>query len=330
MLFSSKKQSSLYQRIFHQREVSYNTSEAILFEKEKIPYAKKFDVETQKTIKNHKLAYYIFNDIQKQDNMCAYLITISNTSKMNLVTNFTDKLKELKRKKGFESLEFYYYATVEPTKQGKPHIHIKLVVNKVKGIATNLREYVSKLGFTLADMKKQGVDKKNYLLKTLSEENYKEYIGWLNAINISINKAVKRSLYIKINDELSITLNDYKLVLKTILKNKSKDYIGINKIKDYLNRLMPLYRKAYESCKDKKRKSKETKFQATFKYLKNSFTKFRLLMILWEVLQNAKEVKSTYKIPRISYSIYNQVVFFKSTILKIEIKYKGSPKILNI
>ncbi len=316
----NKKQSAFYQRIFHQREMAYNTSETILFSKEIIPCAKKFNVETLKTIKKHKLAYYIFNDIQKQDEMNAYLITITNTNKMSHVTTFTDKLKELKRKKGFENLEFYYYATVEPTKKGEPHIHIKLVISKIRGVATKLREFVQELGFSLTHMKKQGIDKKNYLLKTLIKENYKEYTGWLDTMNISLNKAVKRSMYIKINDELSITLNDYKLVLKTILKDNSKDYVGIKEIKAYLNRLMPLYKRAYEACKNKEKKNKETKFQVTFNHLKNSFTKLRLLMILWELSQTVKVVKSTYKIPRISYSIYNQVVVLNLVLILIDLR----------
>ena len=105
---------------------------------------------------------------------------------------------------------------------GIPYIHIKLVVDKKKGFNSKLKKIVSSLGVSFKNIKKQEADMNNYLLKVFKDENYKEYISWVNSLGISLKKAVKKSQNIKINKNLKVSLTKYNKFLIPLIKKTNK------------------------------------------------------------------------------------------------------------
>ena len=233
----NKLQTSKYTNLYNKKENHYNRYQNFLYLKNKIPYAKDFYIETNKAYKDMYLYYNILNEIQRQENKKTYLITFTNSNDLkNIKVKFFKKLNDLKKLKRFKNLEYDYFTILEPTKNQSKHLHIKLVVTNIKGLYTAIKKILSSMNnnkYTNIKLQKNS-DKSNYLLKE-PKNNKKAYIGWLIYNNISVRKAFTHSRYIKINEDIKITLTEYKRILSILLKSKSKSgYIGLEDIRKYI------------------------------------------------------------------------------------------------
>lgn len=276
MLFS-KKQSEIYKKHYRARSQRFNASQRILKSIGKIPYAKDFDEDIKKTLRDKKLRYYIINEIQKEENKLTYLLTFTGSDGIDdKLRKFVSKLNYLKSLKGFQGLAFDYFSIIEPKRSGDAHLHIKLVIDKRKGISTAVRKIMSNLDFEFKNIKRQGIDKKAYLLKTLTEKNYQEYVMWINEKGISLKKSIRCSRYIKINDDIKITLKEYKNSLRVLLKRNPKGYIGLKEVREYILNMSILFliikelKKVKESVK-KNYKSKKTLYKYIYQVAVLSF-----------------------------------------------------------
>jgi hypothetical protein len=236
VLFNTK-QSDYLSSIYKKKEKSYNKSQAILKAKGYIPSPKNYDKENKKAIRRISSHYRIISEIQKEPNKNTYLITITKSCDLKLVTELVKKLNSLKK----EGYEFDYFSIIEPTKMGIPHIHIKLVVDKKKGFNSKLKKIVSSLGVSFKNIKKQGADMNNYLLKVFKDENYKEYISWVNSLGISLKKAVKKSQKIKINEDLKVSLTKYNKFLIPLIKKTNK-FVTLANVREDIDFKTRLYR----------------------------------------------------------------------------------------
>ncbi len=241
MLFNTK-QSDYLSSIYKKKENSYNKSQATLKAKGRIPFASEYDKENKKAIRSIRNHYHIISEIQKEPNKNTYLITITKSCDLKLVTELVKKLNPLKK----EGYEFDYFSIIEPTKMGIPHIHIKLVVDKKKGFNSKLKKIVSSLGVSFKNIKKQEADMNNYLLKVFKDENYKEYISWVNSLGISLKKAVKKSQNIKINKNLKVSLTKYNKFLIPLIKKTNK-FVTLANVREDIDFKTRLNRTSKES-----------------------------------------------------------------------------------
>ena len=178
--------------------------------------------------------YYILNEIQQQENKKTYLITFTSTYQhKERLAKFLKDMSNLKNIKKFKGLEFDYFSIIEPKSNGEQHLHIKIVVDAVWGVYSAIKNIISKIDYKHTSIKKQSKDNYNYLLKMIKKD-YKVYFGWIYQKSMTISKAVKRSRYIKIDENIKITLKKYKNILKILLKNKPKAYIGLKEVKAYI------------------------------------------------------------------------------------------------
>lgn len=244
----------------------WNKTQKVLTFLNKIPYAKDYDKDIRKRISDIKLYHNIFNEIKKEKNKKSYLITL--TSSCNLkekLTKFIAELNYQKSLKKYDGLEFDYFAIIEPKKNGEPHLHIELVIDNMKGIYTVIKTILSKLDSEYKNFKKYN-DNNSYLLKMLSESNYKTYVIWARQLDISFKKMIMRSRYIRISKNTKITLPEYKRILRILMKTRKKGhYIGLKQIRDYIL-MNPLYRvikSIFSSliCIEKNTKSKKTLYR---------------------------------------------------------------------
>ncbi|MEA2016886.1 MAG: hypothetical protein U9N59_00440, partial [Campylobacterota bacterium] len=210
---------------------------------------------------------------------------------------FLKAMNNLKNLKKFKGLEFDYFSIIEPKSNGDQHLHIKIVIDNIRGVYSAIKSILSKIDYKHTSIKKQSKDNYNYLLKMIKKD-YKSYFGWLYQKSMTISKAVKRSRYIKIDNNIKITLNEYKRILIILLKSKPKDYIGLKEVKAYIL-------------------SKQTK-------------KYNLYLILNSIFIIKKEVIITIKSKQTFYNtIYQVSLYFNLINLDIEIR-NNSPNSLMI
>jgi hypothetical protein len=232
----NKQQTKKYIDLYNYRAKAHDDYQYFLFKKEKIPFVKTFDKKTDEAFKDMYLYYNILNDIQKLPNKKTYLLTF--TDSYNIEATYKKFFKYLNNLKGitrFNGLEFDYFSIIEPKRDMTQHLHIKLVIDGSYGIHTALKNIISKIDNKFVSIKKQNADNNDYLLKMIKKD-YKAYSGWLADSYKTIKKSVKRSRYIKINDNNKIILKEYKKVLSFLLKQKPEYRIGLKEVKEYINK----------------------------------------------------------------------------------------------
>lgn len=268
MLFNTK-QSDYLSSIYKKKENSYNKSQATLKAKGRIPFARDYDTEIKKKIKDIKLFNNILKEIKKEENKVSYLITLTSSSNLEeKLTKFIAKLNYLKTLKEFNGLQFDYISVIEPKKDGLPHMHIEIIVDKVKGIYTAIKDALLKLDYEYKNIVRfdKNISKNNYLMKMISENNYKPFVAWTKDIGISFTKVIRRSRYIRISKDIKITLKEYKKVLRRLMKTRTKGaFIGLQEVRDYflLNPLDRIRKSIFRSTISvyKKTKSKKTLYR---------------------------------------------------------------------
>ena len=277
-------------------EYSYNKSQTFLLSIDKIPFAKELDNEVNKKIKDIKLYYNILNEIQEQENKKTYLITFTSPFILKeKAEKFIKAMNNLKNIKKFIGLEFDYFSIIEPKNSGVKHLHIKIVIDNIRGVYSAINRILKKLDYRYVSIKKQTKDNFNYLLKTLKKDNYKIFVGWLDYHYLSLNQVVKRSRYIKIDENVKITLKKYKNILKILLKNKPIKYVGLKEVKAYIL-------------------SKQTK-------------KYNLYLILNNIINTKKLTIRTIQSKQTLYNnIYQVGLYFNLIIFTIELK-NNSPNL---
>ncbi|MEA2017873.1 MAG: hypothetical protein U9N59_05440, partial [Campylobacterota bacterium] len=211
---------------------------------------------------------------------------------------FLKAMNNLKNLKKFKGLEFDYFSIIEPKSNGEQHLHIKIVIDNIRGVYSAIKSILSKIDYKHTSIKKQTKDNYNYLLKTIKND-YKVYFGWLFQKSMTISKAVKRSRYIKIDNNIKITLNEYKRILIILLKSKPKNYIGLNEVKAYLL-------------------SKQTE-------------KYNLYLILNSIFNSKKQTIIIIESKQTFYNtIYQVELYFNIYILDIELRNNSPNIILNL
>ena len=328
MLFNTK-QSDYLSSIYKKKEKSYNKSQAILKAKGRIPFASEYDKENKQAIRSIRNHYRIISEIQKEANKNTYLITITKSCDLKLVTQLVKKLNSLK-KKGYE---FDYFSIIEPTKMGIPHIHIKLVVDKKKGFNSKLKKIVSSLGVSFKNIKKQGADMNNYLLKVFKDENYKEYISWVNSLGISLKKAVKKSQNIKINKNLKVSLTKYNKFLIPLIKKTNK-FVTLANVREDIDFKTRLNRTSKEVSLTEYNKfltpliKKTNKFVTLGNVREDIDFKTRLYRTSKEVFPEQIEKKKTEINARVLYSNIKQVSFFIFVLVETDLRNNGPGNLL--
>jgi hypothetical protein len=268
-VLSNTKQSHYFSSIYKRAEELFNKSQATLKAKGRIPFPRDYDTEIKKRIKDIRLFYNILKEIKKDENKISYLITLTSSSNLEeKLTKFIAKLNYLKTLKEFNGLQFDYISVIEPKKDGLPHMHIEIIVDKVKGIYTAIKDALLKLDYEYKNIVRfdKNISKNNYLMKMISENNYKPYVAWTKDIGISFTKAIRRSRYIRISKDIKITLKEYKKVLRRLMKTRTKGaFIGLQEVRDYflLKPLDRIRKSIFRSTISvyKKTKSKKTLYR---------------------------------------------------------------------
>lgn len=268
-MYFSAKQSKAYSKEYSYLAKEFNKKKEKLASLKIIPYAQDYDTEIKKRIKDIKLFYNIFKEIKKEENKVSYLITLTGSSNLEeKLTKFIAKLNYLKSLKEFNGLQFDYISVIEPKKDGHPHMHIEIIVDKVKGIYTAIKDALSKLDYEYKNIVRfdKNISKNNYLMKMISENNYKPFVAWTKDIGISFTKVIRRSRYIRISKDIKITLKEYKKVLRRLMKTRTKGaFIGLQEVRDYflLNPLDRIRKSIFRSTISvyKKTKSKKTLYR---------------------------------------------------------------------
>jgi len=248
-LFRSKKKVSSYEAKYKKNAIEYDKIKYSLKERGKINSVVTYDEVCNRWIRDNIRYYNILKSYQKDENKHTFLITLTNTADTKLITNFVNKVK-LKNKTG----EVLYFGIAEPTKNGKPHIHIKLVIDKYPGLKKDLRKCIQEVNpFSFNNIKRQKkVDHSNYLLKCLRPETIKQYIGWASTVNKnnSYKKSIKKSLWIRISETVKTTYQSYLHVLKYLINNKSNKFYGFEDVKEYLISVSSQYNKTHKVFTD--------------------------------------------------------------------------------
>lgn len=147
-MYFSAKQSKAYLKEYSYFAKEFNKEKEKLASLKIIPYAQDYDTEIKKRIKDIKLFNNILKEIKKDENKISYLITLTSSSNLEeKLTKFIAKLNYLKSLKEFNGLQFDYISVIEPKKDGLPHMHIEIIVDKVKGIYTAIKDALLKLDY---------------------------------------------------------------------------------------------------------------------------------------------------------------------------------------
>lgn len=268
-MYFSAKQSKAYLKEYSYFAKEFNKEKEKLASLKIIPYAQDYDTEIKKRIKDIRLFYNILKEIKKDENKISYLITLTSSSNLEeKLTKFIAKLNYLKSLKEFNGLQFDYISVIEPKKDGLPHMHIEIIVDKVKGIYTAIKDALLKLDYEYKSIVRfdKNISKNNYLMKMISENNYKPYVAWTKDIGTSFTKVIRRSRYIRISKDIKITLKEYKKVLRRLMKTRTKGaFIGLQEVRDYflLKPLDRIRKSIFRSTISvyKKTKSKKTLYR---------------------------------------------------------------------
>mgnify|MGYP003595901838 CR=1 FL=1 len=124
----------------------------------------------------------------------------------------------------------------------------------------------------------------NYLLKVFKDENYKEYISWVNSLGISLKKAVKKSQNIKINKNLKVSLTKYNKFLIPLIKKTNK-FVTLANVREDIDFKTRLYRTSKEVFPEQIEK-KKTEINARVLYSNIKQVSFFIFVLVETDLRN--------------------------------------------